>query len=189
MDKPENSTDDIVAQDLTDLKVTFATSLREHTRAMRAFMLRQTAGRIMYVVWLGVPLALMIYLILREPDPLNWWLGGGLVVAGAGALYAFPWLQALSIRKGQPDFYGPQITTLDEDGVHIQLQHSKIDLTWKAIYGARETSEFIFIQLGKNVSHFLPKRVLNEEVLSRIRRALRSHLGNQARVERSMNAE
>jgi hypothetical protein len=182
MEKPENSTGDNVAQESTDLKVTFATSLREHTRALRSFMLRQTAGRLLYAFWIGGPIAALVYLNLREPDPFNWWLCGGLVVAGNAALYSLPWLQALSLRKGQPDFYEPQITTLNENGVHIQLPHGNIELTWKAIYCARETGEFIFIQVGKNVSYFLPKRVLDAELLSRVRGVLRSHLGTRARV-------
>jgi len=47
MDEPMNSTHDMVDHELKDLKVTFATSLKEHTRALRSFMLRQTAGRIL----------------------------------------------------------------------------------------------------------------------------------------------
>ena len=177
-----NSTHDMVRQELNDLKVTFATSLREHVRALRSFMLRQTSGRLLYVLWIGGPIAAIVILNLLDPDPFNWWLGGGLLVAGSGALYGFPWLQALSMRNGQPDFYGTQIVTLGENGVNIQLSHSNVDLTWKAIYCARETRDFIFIQVGKNVSYFLPKRVLDNELLSRVRGVLREHLDTRARV-------
>ena len=182
MEKPENSAGDMFAQESTDLKVTFATSLREHIRALRSFMLRQTAGRILYVFWIGGPLAAIVILNLLEPDPFNWWLGCGLLAAGSAGLYGLPWLQAVSLRKGQPGFYGTQIVTLGEDGVYVQLPYSNVDLTWNAIYGARETRDFIFIQLGKNVSYFLPKRVLDQELLSRVRGVLRGHLGTRARV-------
>src|SRR5215467_5691443 len=182
MDEPMNSTHDTVEQELKDLKVTFSTCLKEHTRALRSFMLRQTSGRILYVFWIGGPIAAIVILNLLEPDPFHWWLGGGLLVAGSAALFCFPWLQALSLRKGQPDFYGTQIVTLGENGVNIQLSHSNVDLTWKAIYRARETRDFIFIQVGKNVSYFLPKRVFDRDLLSRVRGVLRGHLGARARV-------
>jgi len=182
MDEPMNSTHDMVDHELKDLKVTFATSLKEHTRALRSFMLRQTSGRLLYVFWIGGPIAAIVILNLLEPDPFNWWLCGGLLVAGSAALYCLPWLQALSLRKGQPGFYGTQNVTLAENGVQIQLPHSNVDLTWKAIYCARETRDFIFIQVGKNVSYFLPKRVLDQELLSRVRGVLREHLDTRARV-------
>ena len=183
MDEPLNSTHDMATeQELKDLKVTFTARLREHTRALRSFMLGQTAGRLLYVFWLGGPIAAIVILNLVEPDPLNWWLGGGLLAAGSAGLYCFPWLQALSLRQGQPGFYGAQMVTLSENGVHIQLPHSNVDLTWKAIYCARETRDFIFIQVGKNVAYFIPKRVLDQELLSRVRGVLRANLGTRGRI-------
>jgi hypothetical protein len=191
MGKPETTQSSLPAPGSTDLSVTFEIGVREHVSAQRALMLRHPAGWVLYGLLVAVPLGMIIYeaFLDRHPHPEKWVLVGAAVVVSAVSSYAFAWGPVLSLRKGQPGIDGPQTMTLNDDGVRIQFVYSNINLTWDAIYSARETNKFILIHPGKNVCYVLPKRVLDAELLSLARGVLRSHLGNRAKVWRSHRGE
>ena len=191
MDKPGSPGSTVPEPASTDLSVRFQIGAGEHVSAHRTILLRHPAGWVLYGSLIAAPLGMIIYLAFldRHPDPEKWVLVGAAVVVSAVSSYAFSWGPVLSLRKGQPGIDGPQTMTLNDDGVRIQFVYSNVDLTWDAIYGARETNKFILIHLGKNVCYLLPKRVLDAELLSRARGVLRSHLGNRAKVWQPISGE
>jgi hypothetical protein len=184
MSETQALSNDILADGFADLSITFGLSVKEHVRAHRSLLVRHPAGWILYGVFLGVPLAMIVYLLLLgpDPDPAIWLLAGAALAVSAMASYAIPFAQVLSLRKGQAGIAGPHTMTLTDGGVRMRSPHSDVDLSWEAIYRARETKEFIFIHMGKNVAYFLPKRVLTPEMLSRARELLLSRLGKRARL-------
>jgi hypothetical protein len=184
MSETQALSNDILADGFADLSVTFESSVKEHALAAGSLIFRRTAVRILYACWLVGPVGVIIYLGLRDPDPQpeTWWLAGGLMVFGLALPYIFPWLLVLSLRKGQTGIGGPHTMTLNGGGVRMLSPHTKVDLSWGGVYGARETKEFIFIHMGKNVAYFLPKRVLTPEMLSQARELLLSRLGKSARL-------
>jgi len=167
-----------------DLSITFDMNLKEHVRAQRSMIFHHPAGKVLCGMFVGVPLAMLIYLLFRgpDPDPESWLLAGAALVLGAGAMYSFGWLQVLSLRKGQAGIAGPHTMRLSDAGIRMESPHHTVDYTWEGIFGVRETTEFIFVQLGKNVAYFIPKRVLTPETGSRLCELFRSQLGTRAAV-------
>src|SRR6516164_3180980 len=140
MDKPGNPQSTVPESPSTDFSVRFQIGVREHVSAQRALLLRHPAGQIFCGLLLAVPLWMIIYLAFldRHPHPEKWVLVAAAVVVSAVTWYAFPFGPVLALRKGLSGIDGPQVMTLNDSGVRIQFLHSSVDLTWEAIYGARE---------------------------------------------------
>ena len=164
---------------MTSATVTFRTDLGEQVRAARAVIIRQPSGWFLHALFLGMPLALVLFLVFLDPDvrPWNWWFAFGMFVFCGGFLYLFPWIPVRAVRKGQKNIDGPVTVTIDDEGVKVVAPQSTASFGWGAVAKHTETAEFLFIYTGQNVAMTLPKRAFASEELAAVRSLLATNAG------------
>lgn len=159
--------------------VTFTTSAREQVAVARA------VGRFTWYWWLPIVAFVVVPLAVAAWAAFSWpprsggaALAVSLLVVTALANAAFwtfgmHWINVLWVRRGIPDLNGPYSWTLTTDSCSLSGPHGSGRVQWSGIVRARETPAFVLLYVGRNVAHFLPKRVLSQADLSTIRELLR----------------
>ena len=94
-----------------------------------------------------------------------------LLFAGFGGRF-----QAWYARRQDPNVGYPFVATLDDAGLQMVLKTSTFQIRWDGTYKVRETPHFFLVYYSKRCAYYLPKRVLSEDEVSRVRDLIRTHL-------------
>jgi hypothetical protein len=148
--------------------VSFELPYKEHVRAARALIHRQST------TWLGYAFFVCLSILLGIAGAWSILIGRGVTVPGViiastapllmvALIYAVPWLLVLQARKDFPVFGGPLVFTLSEEGIQLRTQHSTASYSWSLVREVAQTSDFIFLCLSKQSAFVIPKRALSAE--------------------------
>lgn len=146
-----------------------ALAFDDYARAYRAHTRKMTL-----VLW-AVVAVVCVGIVLGLEGP-NRWIWVGALVAYVLALR--PILAHRQLKKqwqALPPFKRENFNvTFDEHGIHTTTDDAEpIDQSWQGVRSARETEDLILLYLTPTLYLFVPKRMLTEEELEKLRTLIR----------------
>lgn len=69
-------------------------------------------------------------------------------------------LQARAVRRNDPNVAHPFTYALDENGLHMSMKTTDLQLRWSGMAKVRETPELFLFYYNKRCAYFLPKRAI-----------------------------
>jgi hypothetical protein len=159
----------------------------EHIRACRAMYHRKAATRAVYAVALVTVAAGAIWYVrmlaagvMRDAFVALVLVAGSL--AAGLATYLSPYWLVRGMRKRSRAAAGPHEYTLDESGIAMRSPGATGTLAWPNVVEALETPEFLLFYVSSDWSAMLPKRVIADQDLPRLRDAIRGWVTGSARL-------
>jgi hypothetical protein len=164
------------------LNIGFTTRLAEQVAAVRAILWRTTANRIMFALFVLLPLAMAALAHGGRIQERTERILLALTAFGVVFWWAFPWYMASIVRRRMSHPDGPYDVTLDDKSVRIHSPAGVSELKWPAFLRARETRGFFLLYVGESQAQFIPKRALAPEECQLLRDLIERHLGGRAQL-------
>jgi YcxB-like protein len=175
-------------QSMTHSGATFAFEYElgqaEQVRATRLMYHRRRDTRLTYAFLIGcLSLVAGFHAFLRAQGREGWKTGVAIVTAavagGIAASYFSPYWMVKNIRKNNRAATGPHTYRLSDSGLQTTSPGIATSVEWSNVAEAYESREFILFYVSKGLALLLPKRVVPDQELVRLRLALQSWLGQR----------
>jgi hypothetical protein len=163
---------------LDDYRNAVRTHYRKGASAYRRWMLR-------LVMAIGVLLLLTgILMVITRQGPLTatippLLLGAAWTWIGMGKTYQ---LSARSQFATNPALRGPRRVEFDDDGVNTDAGIASSQVSWKAFLRYVESSDTFLLYTSPACFVIVPKRVLQPEQVTELRRLFQAHIGKDVAV-------
>jgi hypothetical protein len=129
---------------------------------------RDVAHQVTWIRWSGIFVCvafpvIMIGLTLAYGGTLagalrtNWGMMVGLPILWLVGIPAIQRWSATRLLRNTPAFKGPQITRVDDVGIHTRSPVSTADISWNAIVRVVESRLFFLVFQSKAMALFVPK--------------------------------
>jgi hypothetical protein len=167
-----------------ELRYTWDWSPGEHRRMSRS-LFRHAAVRYWTYGLLGMGtagLALSLWSAVRT-GVADWVLIVLPLICVASFSYSIFWEVPRRLVRWQLKLHsGPRWLAIDGEGMQGGCDKCSMRIGWGEVRKAAETREFVFLFIAANDAFWLPKRVLADAELDRLRQAIREKLGPRAKL-------
>ena len=93
-----------------------------------------------------------------------------------------PWFYVKGNLKGHTQAFSPQTWSFEPTGLTVQTSASKGSVDWTVVLRVVEDGRFIYFFVSEGMAHIVPKRALEPEALTLLRRHLSQWLGPRAEL-------
>lgn len=160
---------------------------REYYRVLRDAWWQDPNRWFVWLFGLAVPAAIIWFSVGRHWDEIRpweaFWTALPWVLLGAFYLMLAPtthWAVARKALANDPSLRGPQLRTVDENGLHVRGAGFAQDFAWSDLVRVVETADFFLFYYNNRAAHYLPKRVLDPAVIEQVRQLIRAKLPGRA---------
>jgi hypothetical protein len=165
----------------------------ETVRALRAVRRRQRFAWVDRAIWAAAAVTAVLYFTLpADIRPLSLVGTAAFVLAGSVGP-GTSWILRNHYRRmyrETPDLRYTQVHRFSDAGLSITGGTGALSYGWDSFVDAVETDEFFLFYTSKAYAHYMPKRVVRDELeLRRLRQLIVSRLGERATGVRADGGE
>lgn len=167
----------------------FRWTQEDHVRAQRAVTRHMIGGtwiKVLPIATIAVILFLVVYVLIspRKAETAAVVLPYALVLAlvSVSLRWWAPRFAARRVAREDPSVKGEIRHTVSDSGFKVRGLAASVDLTWEHLAQVVETPEFFLYYYTKQWAYYTPKRAIPVADLAPLRDAIRSHVGDRARL-------